>query len=163
MATALARPEMTPATSWVAGGAAAVLLIMGGSLFWLFVDSEPATLKSNSPRLVAAGKIIYARHCASCHGADLEGQPNWRQRQPNGRLPAPPHDASGHTWHHSDTQLFEMVKNGMAAIVPGYETDMPAFDGVLSDDEIWAVLSFIESTWPPSIRERQQRLDRRLR
>jgi len=79
---------------------------------------------------------------------------------PNGRLPAPPHDATGHTWHHPDKQLFEMVKNGTAGIVPGYETDMPWYKGVLSDTEIWATLSFIESTWPADIRTRQQRLNR---
>jgi hypothetical protein len=63
---------------------------------------------------------------ALCHGANLEGQPNWRKPLPNGRLPAPPHDRTGHTWHHSDKQLFDMVKNGTAAMMPGYETDMPA-------------------------------------
>lgn len=30
----------------------------------------------------------------------------------------------------------------------GYESDMPAFGGILSDDEIRAVLAFIKSTWP---------------
>jgi mono/diheme cytochrome c family protein len=37
---------------------------------------------------------------------------------------------------------------------------MPAFVGALADDDIWAVLSYIESTWPPDIRARQQRLNR---
>jgi cytochrome c len=50
-------------------------------------------------RQVASGRSIYDRHCASCHGGNLEGQPEWRSRLPNGRLPAPPHDDSGHTWH----------------------------------------------------------------
>ena len=36
----------------------------------------------------------------------------------------------------------------MSAIVPGYESDMPAFEGILSDDEIVAVLAYIKSTWP---------------
>jgi mono/diheme cytochrome c family protein len=53
-----------------------------------------------------------------------------------------------------------MVKNGTAAMMPGYETDMPAYKDILSDADIWAVLSFIESTWPPDIRERQQRMNR---
>jgi hypothetical protein len=78
---------------------------------------------------------------------------------PNGRLPAPPHDATGHTWHHSDRQLFAMTKNGTAGMMPGYQTDMPAYKDVLSDVDIWAVLSYIESTWPADIRERQQRLN----
>ena len=117
----------------------------------------------NSASIVARGQAIYAQHCASCHGANLEGQPNWRERLPNGRLPAPPHDPTGHTWHHSDNELFKMVKNGTAALVPGYETDMPPYQSILSDGDIWAVLSFIESTWPPDIRDRQQRVGRRIR
>ena len=127
---------------------------------WRMSSTEATQPDPRSPSLVARGKAIYAEHCASCHGANLEGQPNWRERLPNGRLPAPPHDATGHTWHHPDKQLFEMVKNGTAGIVPGYETDMPAYKGVLSDTEIWAILSFIESTWPGEIRTRQQRLNR---
>lgn len=97
---------------------------------------------------VERGKVVYAEQCSRCHGANLEGQPNWMERLPNGRLPAPPHDASGHTWHHSDAQLFKITKEGLAAIAPGYQSDMPAFGALLSDDEIRAVLEFIKSTWP---------------
>jgi mono/diheme cytochrome c family protein len=105
---------------------------------------------------VALGERVYAQHCASCHGAKLEGQPNWRSRLPNGRLPAPPHDETGHTWHHADALLFAITKQG---VVPpyapaGYESDMPAFGQTLSDDEIWAVLAFIKSRWTaPEVRE----------
>ena len=60
----------------------------------------------SNPRQVALGKQIYDQHCGRCHGANLEGQPNWRTRKPDGRMPAPPHDASGHTWEHTDAQLF---------------------------------------------------------
>jgi mono/diheme cytochrome c family protein len=142
---------------------AAGVLTMGGFTIWVIASTEARQPDPNSRSLVARGKSIYAQHCASCHGANLEGQPYWRERLPSGRLPAPPHDATGHTWHHSDRQLFGMVKNGTAGIVPGYETDMPAYTGVLTDADIWAILSFIESTWPPDIRERQQRLNRRGR
>ena len=102
------------------------------------------------------GKHIYAERCASCHGANLQGQPNWMVRLPNGRLPAPPHDASGHTWHHSDAQLFRITKEGLAAIVPGYESDMPAYGRSLSDQEIRAVLEYIKGTWPEREREYQR-------
>ena len=54
-----------------------------------------------------------------------------------------------------------MVENGTAGIVPGYESDMPAYRVKLSDADIWAVLSFIQSTWPPDIQERQQRMSQR--
>jgi len=104
---------------------------------------EPVTTEQ-----LAQGQQLYAETCASCHGANLEGQPDWRRRNENGRMPAPPHDATGHTWHHADRQLFTITKLGVGAIVPGYESDMPAFEGILSDDEIAAVLAYIKSTWP---------------
>ena len=99
---------------------------------------------------VALGRKTYAENCAACHGARLEGQPNWRLRLPNGRMPAPPHDETGHTWHHTDEVLFGITKYGLVQgkyAPPGYESDMPAFKDKLSDQEIWAVLSFIESHW----------------
>jgi mono/diheme cytochrome c family protein len=99
---------------------------------------------------VAAGAKVYAQHCAACHGANLEGQPNWRTRLPNGRLPAPPHDESGHTWHHPDGVLFGITKHGLVPgryAPPGYQSDMPAFEGKLTDDEIWTVLAYIKSRW----------------
>ena len=94
------------------------------------------------------GHDLYATNCASCHGASLEGQPDWKRRLETGRMPAPPHDATGHTWHHSDQDLFTIVQGGLGAVVPGYESDMPAFGSTLSDEEITAVLAWIKSTWP---------------
>lgn len=102
------------------------------------------------------GRALYLANCCSCHGANLEGQPDWMKRLPNGRLPAPPHDESGHTWHHSDKQLFTIVKRGLGAISPGYESDMPAFEGGLTDAEIKAVLDYIKSTWPERARKYQE-------
>lgn len=100
------------------------------------------------PDQIELGRTLYAAHCASCHGAALEGERDWQTPKANGRMPAPPHDAGGHTWHHSDQELFVITKHGMSAVVPGHESDMPAFGGVLSDKEIAAVLAFIKSTWP---------------
>ena len=100
------------------------------------------------------GEAIYKAECARCHGAQLEGQPNWRIRKADGKLPAPPHDATGHTWHHSDEQLFYIVKFGMVPpqAPTGYLTDMPGFGGKLSDAQIRRVMAFIESRWSPEIR-----------
>lgn len=116
--------------------------------------------------MIAQGRALYAQHCAACHGAELDGQPNWQEALPGGRMPAPPHDATGHTWHHSDRELFLITKKGMSAVVSDYENEMPAFEGILSDEEIGAVLNFIKSTWPSREREYQDersRLDRRQR
>ena len=106
---------------------------------------------------LAQGEKLYARECASCHGANLEGQPDWRKRLPNGRFPAPPHDASGHTWHHPDEVLFGITKHGLVPpyAPAGYESDMPAFGGKLSDPEIRAVLAYIESRWSPEVRKQR--------
>lgn len=102
-----------------------------------------------APIDLAEGKRLYDAHCAGCHGLKLEGQPNWQKRNPNGRMPAPPHDESGHTWHHPDEVLFAVTKHGLVPpyAPPGYPSDMPAFAGVLSDDEIRAVLAYIKSHW----------------
>ncbi len=118
------------------------------------------SLRPDDPRTVALGGEIYRRECAACHGEKLEGQPAWRQRLANGRLPAPPHDETGHTWHHSDGQLFDLTKYGPAVLAGGgYQSDMPAYEDILGDDEIIAVLSFIKSRWPRAVRNRHDRLN----
>ncbi|CAM5566704.1 c-type cytochrome [Eoetvoesiella caeni] len=114
------------------------------------MDSRPAFIDPADQELVAKGKEIYATNCASCHGAKLEGQPDWRVRQANGRLPAPPHDETGHTWHHPDAVLVDIIKNGLVPGVtapPGYVSDMPAYNKLLTDHDIRAVLTYIKSTW----------------
>jgi mono/diheme cytochrome c family protein len=109
---------------------------------------------------VALGADVYARRCANCHGARLEGQPNWRESLPDGRRRAPPHDETGHTWHHADRYLFDLIKGNVQRFAPpGQESDMPAFKGVLTDEEIWAVIAFIKSRWPESIRKRHDRMN----
>lgn len=120
----------------------------------MLVDADAATIE--------AGRVVYARHCASCHGERLQGEPDWRARKPNGRLPAPPHDDSGHTWHHPDEQLIAITTLGMKPpLAPeGYESDMPGFGGVLGDREIFAVLAFIASRWSPESRAHQARVTR---
>ena len=78
-------------------------------------------------------------------------------------MPAPPHDASGHTWHHPDAVLFGITKHGLVPgkyAPPSYQSDMPAFGKQLSDAEIWAVLGYIKSTWPAKIRAVQEAMTR---
>jgi hypothetical protein len=66
---------------------------------------------------LAMGARLYTEACASCHGTESEGQPDWTRPLPTGRMPAPPHDASGHTWHHRDDVLFRLVKEGVTTVV----------------------------------------------
>jgi len=137
----------------IGGSALIMVLLMSGVL----LDSERPLAET-----IATGRAIYQANCARCHGAKLEGQPNWQSPLPSGRLPAPPHDASGHTWHHSDRVLFEITKYSTAAVVGGgYESDMPGFGPLLADDQIRAVLAFIKSTWPARERRYQEDMTRR--
>ncbi|UCE32767.1 MAG: cytochrome c [Burkholderiales bacterium] len=125
---------------------------------------EPAD--PTDARLVAQGRAVYAQHCAACHGVNLEGQPNWRVRLPSGRLPAPPHDVSVHTWHHADEVLFDLTRNGLVpgrTAPEGYQSDMPAFSDRLSDAEIWSVIAYIKSTWPPRALQAQREITGRYR
>jgi len=125
------------------------------------VAGEPFFIKPATGATLIHGKERYVMFCASCHGAEGEGEPNWRQRMANGRLPAPPHDVSGHTWHHPDEQLVSMVRDGFVPGVTapvGYESNMPAFGHVLSDAEIESILAYIKTFWPEAVVQAQREI-----
>lgn len=146
-----------------------VVFVAAGGLFWLFggpTSGPKVGADADNKELVALGELVYAEQCAACHGANLEGQPNWRVRNADDTLKPPPHDETGHTWHHADPAMFEYTqKGGQELAPPGFKSAMPAFGkdfgGELSDDEIWAALSFIHSRWPAKIRERQRLINSR--
>ncbi len=123
---------------------------------------EDAAPVAGGPVDLAAGKALYVQHCASCHGTDLEGQANWRERKADGTLPAPPHDATGHTWHHPDPVLFAYIKQGGQKLVGGdFKSGMPGYDGILTDNQIRQVLDYIKSQWPEEIRTRQAEMSKK--
>lgn len=122
----------------IAAGVLAAAAAVGA--FLLLRDANTATA-------LRTGHVLYLANCASCHGADLEGQPNWQTRA-DGRLPAPPHDETGHTWHHPDGDLLTIVTYGTGALVSGHSSAMPPFANVLTLREIELVLAFIKDSWP---------------
>jgi mono/diheme cytochrome c family protein len=127
------------------GAAAAALLLATG-----------AAAQTADPTTIQRGQQIYATTCAACHGANLQGQPDWKRRLDTGLMPAPPHDATGHTASHSDRELFAFTRLGVAAVTgDGYESAMPAFGDTLGDDDIAAVLDYIKSTWPADVQQKQ--------
>ncbi|MEP3329517.1 cytochrome c [Sedimentitalea sp.] len=144
------------------GGAA----LLGVALYAFTNDSaetDCVILRDSDPVTVALGISVYEANCASCHGADLEGQANWRSPGEDVRLPAPPHDETGHTWHHGGDTLFRLTKYGVGALIndPDYASNMPIYEGVLSDEEIIAVLSYIKSTWAQDVRARHNAMENR--
>jgi len=96
---------------------------------------------------VTRGGKLYQQNCASCHGENGEGDPNWRKRKVNGKLPPPPLNGTGHTWHHSKALLMTIITNG--TIDQGGE--MPAWGGKLSQKDIDAILTWVQSTWTVEI------------
>lgn len=112
----------------------------------------------NSPDL-ERGRELYDTNCASCHGLNLEGQSGWQSANEDGTYPAPPHDETGHTWHHGDTMLLDYIRRGGQAVLDDIGVDftsgMPGFGDELTADDIEAVLDYIKSTWPDRIRAAQ--------
>jgi mono/diheme cytochrome c family protein len=139
-------------------------LALAGAVLLQLAGAEEVRLRPDDAVVVARGAEVYGAHCAACHGAALEGQPDWRSTGPDGLLPAPPHDASGHTWHHDDATLFTLTKHGLAGLMEDAPpSGMPAYDRVLTDAEIVAALSYIKSTWPDDVRARHDAIDERAR
>jgi len=123
----------------------------------LLSDGPGRSTEASTDDVVAQGQQTYTAYCASCHGVNLEGQPDWQQANPDGSLRAPPHDETGHTWHHGDAALIESIKSGGARLAAnGGQSAMPAYDEILTDPEISAVLAYIRSTWPDDIVAMQQ-------
>jgi mono/diheme cytochrome c family protein len=95
------------------------------------------------PGAVERGEALYGRHCATCHGADLGGEAGWKEQNEDGTWKPPPHDDSGHTWHHPDSLLIEIVRDG-----GGFAgSRMPGFESVLDNDQIDDILAFLKSGW----------------
>ena len=144
-----------------------IAIVSGGAVMLSLSSATKKAEKSVSllPKnhsVTNSGKLVYAENCASCHGMALEGQANWRQRDPDGYLPAPPHDKTGHTWHHSDSYLFLMTKYGIEKMIGRkYPNNMPAYKDKLTDEEIIAALSYIKSTWPGRIQRQHDQINAR--
>lgn len=137
-----------------------VLIVAAGG--WYALRAQGNGPEAPDPARIAEGRAIYEANCATCHGVNLEGEAGWQSRRADGTLPAPPQNETGHTWHHTDQQLFAIIKNGMQAMAGAdYKTSMAGFADTLSDDEIRAVLDYIKSRWPENVRAMQAEMTRK--
>jgi mono/diheme cytochrome c family protein len=109
----------------------------------------------DSVLMIARGKIIYENNCVSCHQVNLIGAENWKGLDEDGHRKAPPLNGTGHTWHHDDTSLHNIIKYGLAKIIKNYNGKMIGFGDKINDKQIDSVLSFIKSHWKDEIYERQ--------
>jgi len=105
------------------------------------------------------GEALYNRYCLSCHGGPTGGS----------MMDYPPrHNANGHTWHHPDCQLKQIIKNGAdemtvrmrQMMAPPNAPTMPAFKDLLTDEDIDAILAFIKTWWTDQQRNFQAQVTR---
>ena len=139
---------------WSLAAVVCVGLLAAGLLYWRSSwegGSQPAGRPQPlDARAVAQGKVIYQANCAACHGAQGEGAPNWREQNPDKTYPPPPHDSTGHTWHHADGLLSRIVRDGGSFLEdPGFKSNMPAFGERLSAEDIRAVITYLKTLWGP--------------
>ena len=142
-----------------------ILLIIGylvlavGAVGIMMVNGMFAA-KSNTDNAerVARGLAVYAANCAACHGSDLKGQPDWQTQRADRTYPPPPQDHTGHTWQHSDANLFDYIRDGGERFERrAFKTDMPGFGDSLNSAEIWAVIAYVKSHWPKELLAKQAR------
>ena len=114
----------------------------------------------DSTLMIARGKIIYESNCVSCHQVNLVGAENWKGLDEDGHRKAPPLNGTGHTWHHDDASLHNIIKYGLAKIVKSYDGKMLGFEDNLKDQDIDSVLAYIKSFWPDDVYQQQINLSK---
>ena len=120
-------------------------------------DSTVELASGDGATVVAEGAALYATYCAACHGANLEGHPDWRTPNADGTYNPPPQDVTGHTWHHGDPTLVQLISEGS----PFRQSVMPAFGDTLTDEQILAILEFFRANWGEQERTFQQQATER--
>ena len=114
----------------------------------------------DSTLMIARGKIIYESNCVSCHQVNLVGAENWKGLDQDGHRKAPPLNGTGHTWHHDDASLHNIIKYGLAKIIKSYDGKMLGFEDNLKDQDIDSVLTYIKSFWPDDVYQQQINLSK---
>ena len=114
----------------------------------------------DSTLMIARGKIIYESNCVSCHQVNLVGAENWKGLDEDGHRKAPPLNGTGHTWHHDDASLHNIIKYGLAKIIKSYDGKMLGFEDNLKDQDIDSVLTYIKSFWPDDVYQQQINLSK---
>ena len=114
----------------------------------------------DSELMIARGKIIYQNNCISCHQVNLVGVENWKELDEDGHRKSPPLNGTGHTWHHDDATLHNIIKYGLVKLVKNYQGKMLGFEDKLKDKDIDSVLAYIKSFWPDDMYQHQINLSK---
>ena len=134
-------------------------------IFFIFI-SEASYSNSHFPitrdseLMIAKGKIIYQNNCISCHQINLTGVKNWKKLDEDGHRKSPPLNGTGHTWHHDDATLHNIIKYGLVKLVKNYQGKMLGYEDKLKDKDIDSVLAYIKSFWPDDMYQHQINLSK---
>ena len=139
-----------------------ILLILITSVFIseISYSRNHFPITRDSELMIAKGKIAYQNNCSSCHKANLAGAKNWKELDEDGHRKAPPLNGAGHSWHHDDATLYDVIKYGLVKLVKNYQGKMLGFEDKLKDDDIDSVLAYIKSFWPNDKYQRQINLSK---
>lgn len=107
---------------------------------------DPSTTATSADQTVLRGRSLYQASCERCHEEAANG---------TGRL-APPHGPTGHTWHHPDGQIVDIILGRLQYA----GRTMPSFEGQMSEDDARAVLAFLKTNWTPAQRKFQEEVTR---
>ena len=114
----------------------------------------------DSELMIARGKIIYQNNCISCHQVNLVGVENWKDLDEDDHRKSPPLNGTGHTWHHDDATLHNIIKYGLVKLVKNYQGKMLGFEDKLKDKDIDSVLAYIKNFWPDDMYQQQINLSK---
>lgn len=106
-----------------------IVLALAAVVYFVYLANRPAKPLA-SAQIIALGAEVYTENCASCHGD--QGQGHLVE-------PAPALDNSEHAWHHPDGQIQDLIINGGSM--------MPSFGDKLGNEEIEAVIRYIQTWW----------------
>ncbi len=103
---------------------------------------EAAKLKnpvSADATSIAAGKKVYAKNCANCHGDTGKGDGSLGEE-----LNPKPANLADADWKHgsSDGEMFTLIRDGSKG------TGMKGFKSKLTTHEIWDVVNYVRTLGP---------------
>ena len=90
---------------------------------------------ASTPESVAAGKPLFTRYCASCHGINATGGSG-------SDISPPAPDLTDAEWAHGDTdgEIFYVIKNGVPP-----DLNMEPWGDRIKDPDIWNVVNYVRS------------------
>ncbi len=114
------------------GAAAGALIFVAAGLGMWYADTRKSGTsrihaESGEGELLQLGRSVYGTHCATCHGRDLQGHPDWH---PKGDMLFKPPPLDGTARHRSNDELFEIIGRG--------------FSSTLTEREILATIEYLQ-------------------